>query len=169
MNEWGAKFPLKIVDTYIEEFIKAVRNFSRFGQDCYEEALELSVAKRDIKYLALFVRSINSETTAQILLEKVFAESSLWDRDASFFYILNVLTDKFPNLPIQHHYQTLFQEIIKVITCVIDPATEEDIKRLINEDPYIGVNCILRSVAQILVNLLRPTHEAGWQSVWSCV
>ena len=38
-----------------------------------------------------------------------------------------------------------------------------------NEDPSIGTPCILKSVANILVNLLRPTKENGWKSVWSCV
>lgn len=93
----------------------------------------------------------------------------MWDRDSCFFYILDELLFKFPELPIHTYYQTLFQEIIKVITCVIDPSTEEEIKKLVNEDPCIGTNCILKSVANILVDLLRPTREPGWQVAWSCV
>ena len=99
----------------------------------------------------------------------MFAESSVWDRDSCFFHILDELTYKFPNLPLDTYHQTLFQEIIKVITCVIDPSTEDEIKKLTNEDPSLGTPCILKSAANILVNLLKPTKEAGWKNIWSCI
>lgn len=52
---------------------------------------------------------------------------------------------------------------------VVDPTSLEEIKKLTSDEPTIGINCILKSVANILVNLLRPTHEPGWKGVWSYI
>jgi hypothetical protein len=69
---------------------------------------------------------------------------------------------EFPSLDLSNFHQTLSQEIIKVITTIVDPATEEDIKKLTSEDPCIGVQCTLKSIAKILVNCLQPMSTPGW-------
>ena len=33
--ESGLKFPLKNADSYMEELIKVIRNFTKYGGDCY--------------------------------------------------------------------------------------------------------------------------------------
>jgi hypothetical protein len=52
---------------------------------------------------------------------------------------------------------------------VIDPPCEEDLKKINSEEISIEVPCILKSIARILVNCLRPTSEAGWERMWSSI
>jgi len=48
----------------------------------------MAVNFNDIRYLAIFLRSIKSEQVALRLLTELFSDNNLWDRDCSWFYIL---------------------------------------------------------------------------------
>ena len=84
----------------------------------------------------------------------MFVESSLWDRDIWWFFILSKIVKKFPQIDYTQFYPTLFHETIKVITTLIEPLTEEDVKKLLNYDASLGICSILSSIAKILTNLL---------------
>lgn len=94
----------------------------------------MAIEERDIKYLAIFIKSIKSIEKAQTILQYIFEESSLFERDTPFFFIISELTLEFPLLNLGSYHQTLSQEIIKVITTVVDPSTEDELKKLTNED-----------------------------------
>lgn len=99
-------------------------------------------------------------------MEKIFAESSLWDRESCFYFIISEITRKFPNINYSIYYETLFHETIKIMTTIIDPTTEEDIKKVVNPEVSLNLPPILKSIASILVNLLKPMSEPGWEVVW---
>lgn len=63
---------------------------------------------------------------------------------------------KFPTIDYSPYYQTTFQEIIKIFTTLIDPASEEILKKLTGADGFIDTPPILKSIAVLLVNLLLP-------------
>jgi hypothetical protein len=47
----------------------------------------------------------------------------LWDRDSCWFFIISDILKKYPNIDYSPYYTSLFQEIIKTFTVMIDPLT----------------------------------------------
>ena len=48
----------------------------------------MAIRCNDIRYLAIFMRSIKTETVGRRLLTELFCDNNLWDRDISWFFIL---------------------------------------------------------------------------------
>lgn len=84
----GMEGALKHSDAVIEDLSKFILYFSRFGEEVIVEALDLAIDSNDIRYLVIFLRSIQSESAALRLLTELFSDNNLWDRDCSWFYIL---------------------------------------------------------------------------------
>lgn len=78
----------------------------------------------------------------------------MWDRDGCWFFILSELMRKFPQLDYTPYYPTLLQEIIKMVTTLIDPYTDDDVKKLMSSDPLIPIPSLFKSAANILNFLL---------------
>jgi len=57
-------------------------------------------------------------------------DSSIWERDISWFFIISEIAKKYPKLDFSSHYVTLFQEVIKIFTNMLDPVSNEELKKL---------------------------------------
>jgi hypothetical protein len=51
---------LRNADAVIEELSKFILYFSRFGEEVIEEGLQLSVEYSDIRYLVIFIKSLQT-------------------------------------------------------------------------------------------------------------
>ena len=80
----------------------------------------MAIKCNDIRYLAIFLRSIKTEASAFRLLRELFSDNNLWDRDCSWFYILGEIVKKFPKLDYSKYYQTIMQEVIRSFTTIIN-------------------------------------------------
>lgn len=56
----GMEGALKHSDAVIEDLSKFILYFSRFGEEVIVEALDLAIESNDIRYLVIFLRSIQS-------------------------------------------------------------------------------------------------------------
>jgi hypothetical protein len=108
-NNNGIPYPLKNCDALIEELIKVIKLYCRYGEECCEEIIELSIRKKDIKYLAVFIKSVKSLHFAERILWYIFEESNMFERNASFFYVLAEVTRLFPDINITRYFNTLSQ------------------------------------------------------------
>ena len=103
----------------MEEFLKFILAFSKYGQDCTPQLIEMAIKKKDIRLVAFFISSVKNKENANKILQIMFIESSLWERDTWWFFILSKLTKNFPDIDYTQYHQTLFHETIKIITTLI--------------------------------------------------
>lgn len=153
----------------MENLFKVIRIYCKFGQEILEPVIQLSMEKREIKYIALFVRSIKKLSSAKKIVDSIFEESSALERNTPFFIILAELVSEFRELDLSNYMDTLNHEIIKTITTVIDPYSPEELKKILCEDPSISGTCILRSIGKILVYSLPESKDPNSQKSWSSI
>lgn len=131
--------------------------------------MKLAILNRDIRYIALFSRSIKNQSTAEKLLNFLFEESSVFERTIPFYSTIAELLFEFPNLNISEYRDTLSYDIIKSITSVVDPESEESLKKLVEADSCVGVPSILKSIAKILIYSIKPMADSDWEVNWSSI
>ena len=52
---------------------------------------------------------------------------------------------------------------------MLDPVSNEELKKLTDSDPCLGIRSILKSIACLLVNLLLPNSYSQSNYVWNAV
>jgi len=72
LSQKGINYSLKNSDTFMENLIKLIKLYCRYGQEHYEEVIELAIRMRDIKYIAIFIKSIKRQESAQKILDHIF-------------------------------------------------------------------------------------------------
>jgi|JI6StandDraft_1071083.scaffolds.fasta_scaffold22083_2 hypothetical protein len=96
-------------------------------------------------------------------------ESGSWDRDCHWFFILSRLIENFPGLGYEKYFHTIFQTLIKDFCAISEPVNDTDLTRLLLPDDSTGIKPVMRSYAEILVNLLVPRSNPMCQTVWRYV
>lgn len=85
----GSKDPLKHQDVFMEELSKYIVSISKYGEDYTKQAMEKAIWYKNTRILVLFIGSLKSQEKGQFIIGQLLKDSSLWERDVSWWYIIS--------------------------------------------------------------------------------
>jgi hypothetical protein len=129
-----------------------------------DKVFEMAVNKRELRYIAIFIGCLKKEENAKMLIKELFEVNGFWEQDHNWFFIISVIMKKFPALEYTRRFSTIFLNAISVVSETLN-ASENDETRLFGEES-IGVPPMVRSIPEVMVNLIVPSTKAHCEQVW---